>query len=385
MNSLTKRKPAKSMLCKRYRQAAAASLFAAGIALSVHVHAEQHGEGLRQVTVDQDGTVHIPALVVPPSVYMSEQAKKAYADLRLHWPRDVQFSNDIAQTRKAMDDHWLRRYLERAKAVYAVAVEEKIIAGVRTDVVTPQGGVGAANEDRVLINLHGGGFFLGAGTLQKIEAIPIAATAKIKVISIDFRQAPEYRFPAASEDVAAVYKELLKQYASQNIGIYGTSTGGTLAAMVLPWFEKERLPRPGAVGIFSAPDGPSVSGGDLLYLATPLNALWGSRAVAPSPYKQAYASAYFAEADLKDPLVSPLLFRGVLAKFPPTLIITGTRDRFASGLIHGYRQLLNAGAEAQLEVWEGMWHGSNLDVDLPESKQMYEVAAKFFTAHLGKH
>jgi len=37
----------------------------------------------------------------------------------------------------------------------------------------------------------------------------------------------------------------------------------------------------------------------------------------------------------------------------------------------------------QFEMWEGMWLGSNLDVDLPESKEMYEVTAKFFTAHLG--
>ena len=368
------------MFRKYCQRVAVLSVIVAGIMFSGHLQADNRGEGLHQVTIDPDGTVHIPAMVVPPSNYMSEEAKRAYIDLRLHWPPDVRFWDDITQTRKAMDNHWLKPYLEKAKALYAVTVEEKTIAGVHTYVVMSKANVAKDDEGRVLINLHGGGFFVGAGTLQQIEAIPIAATAQIKVISIDFRQAPEYKFPAASEDVAAVYQELLKQYEPHNIGIYGTSTGGTLAAMALAWFEKMHLPRPGAIGLISA----GIGGGDLLYMAMPLHPLWNSGNVPLAEHRPAYDTDYLAAADQKDPLVSPMLHPEVLGKFPPTLIISGTRDIFASGLFHIHRQLVKAGVEAQLQVWEGMWHGFNLDVDLPESKEMYEVTAKFFAAHLGK-
>ena len=49
--------------------------------------------------------------------------------------------------------------------------------------------------------------------------------------------APEYQFPTASEDVAAVYKALLRKYRAQNIGIYGCSAGSLLAAEALAWFQ----------------------------------------------------------------------------------------------------------------------------------------------------
>ncbi len=62
----------------------------------------------------------------------------------------------------------------------------------------------------MLINLHGGGFNSDSGSL--IEGIPIANLAKIKVVSVYYRLAPENPFPAAVDDVVAVYKELLKTY-----------------------------------------------------------------------------------------------------------------------------------------------------------------------------
>jgi hypothetical protein len=123
---------------------------------------------------------------------------------------------------------------------------------VPTKVILPKGGVSVANKGRVLINVHGGGFYAGAGAESLIESIPVAALGKLKVITIDYRQGPEYKFPAASEDTASVYKGLLKDYKPHNIGIYGCSAGGILTAMAVAWLENEKLPLPGAIGIFGA-------------------------------------------------------------------------------------------------------------------------------------
>lgn len=337
-----------------------------------------------KVTVNQDGTVHVPAYEVPLSIYMSDDAKRAYIDASLHTPQ-IEPANDIVSMRKNTDRVLLMPQLARAKVAYPVLIEEHTIAGRRVDVVTPKEGVPKRNRERILINLHGGGFVIGAGVLQLIESIPIAATAQIKVLSIDYRLSPEHKFPAASEDVAAVYKALLKHYRPQNIGIYGSSAGGALTAMSVAWFQKEKLPPPGAIAILSPGD--ALAGGDSRYTAPPLNPLFGANAPAPpatpNPPPMPVASAYFTGVDLKDPLVSPTLHPQVLAQFPPTLLITGTRDFLASTVVQTHRQLVKAGVEADLHIWDGMWHAFYLDVDIPESKEMYEVAAKFFAAHLG--
>ncbi len=107
-------------------------------------------------------------------------------------------------------------------------VEDKI-AGVPVRIVTPEG-VPESNKDKVLLNLHGGGFNSDSGSYT--ESIPIASYARIKVVAVLYRLSPEVKFPAAVEDSVAVYKELLKTYKPEHIVIYGTSAGAILTAEV---------------------------------------------------------------------------------------------------------------------------------------------------------
>lgn len=354
-----------------------AGIISFAVAFTPYALAGDTSELSQQVSVGLDGAVHVPAYEMPLSTFMSKEAKQAYIDMRLKWPSNVQPSSD----RRTMDT-WIAPLLKRARDAYAVTIEEKRIGGVPAAIVMPQSGIAPQNTDRILISLHGGGFFTGEGLAQLLEATPIAAIGRIQVISITFRQGPEHRFPAASEDVAAVYKELLKKYKPQNIGLYGNSTGGTLVAMSLAWFQQEKLPTPGAIALISAPIS---SGGDSFYSATPLFPLFGKRAASP-PVTQSpvYRPKYLAEADFSSPLVTPEKNREVLSKFPPTLIITGTRDQLASGLIHTHRELVRVDVDSQLEIWEGMWHSFVGDPHLPESKEAFEVMTKFFSSHLGR-
>lgn len=344
----------------------------------------QTGGQALTVNVDPDGTVCIPAHAVPLSIYMSDEAKQIYAHSVLH-PPAISFMTDIATTRKSIDRVVLQPQLDKAKAAYPVTIEDQTIAGVRVTVVTPKEGIAEKNRNRVLINLHGGGFTLGSGVLQLVESIPIAATAQIKVISIDYRLTPEHRFPAASEDVAAVYRFLLERYKAENIGIYGSSSGGTLVGMSLAWFQKEKLPTPGAIGIFSPAD--VVSGGDSRFLATALHPPFGARPApppaVPNPPAPPIAPEYIVGADLTSSLLMPTSHPQVIGRFPPTLLVTGTRDMFASSVFHLHRKLCKARVVAELHVWEGMWHGFVQYVDFPESRDMYDVTADFFDRHLG--
>jgi monoterpene epsilon-lactone hydrolase len=331
-------------------------------AIGVTAQTQQSTEQSSKETVDKDGIFHMPAYQLPLSIYMSEEAKALYRSM------DRMMRSPPAE----------ETFVGEAKVIYPVIIEEGKIASVRTDVVMPKDGAAKENRNRVFVNLHGGGFHC-QHSFQLLEAIPIASAAKIKVISVDYRCAPEYKFPAASEDVAAVYKELLKQYKPQNIGIYGCSAGGILTAESVAWFQKEKLPRPGAIGIFCAADG--VQGGDSRYMAP----LLGEEVPPPVPNPpENPAKEYFAGVDVKGPLISPSLHPEVLAQFPPTLLITAMRDFLFSPVVYAHTQLVKAGVDAELHVWDGMMHCFFFSPDMPESKEMYEVTAKFFEAHLGR-
>lgn len=345
-------------------------------------------------TVDADGTVHMPAFAVPLSRYMSEQAKRQFIEEALNPPvMDSGPNVPIARRRAQVDDYY-RPLVERAEALYPVNISEEKVGGVGAQIVTPKSGLSARNRERVLINLHGGGFVVGAGLGGLAESIPISGVGRFKVITVDYREAPEYRFPAASEDVTAVYRELLKHYRAENIGIYGCSAGGILSAMTVAWLQKENLPKPGAIGIVSAgafgsfygpPAEPNTWGGDSRFTGPPLV---GGAPLPPngvtSSDEMPDALQYIGHTDLNDPLVSPALSPPILAKFPPTLLIAGTRAFDMSAAVQTQRELTNSGVEADLHLWDGLGHCFLLDTNLPESQEAYRVITKFFDAHLGK-
>jgi acetyl esterase/lipase len=312
---------------------------------------------------------------VPLSAYASPQARELFAKLLDEHARDP--SGTTIAEKRAYYDRMNSDRAERMRKLYPVRTSTQTIAGVGADVVEPAQGVAAKNARRVLINLHGGAFLWGAHSGALVEAIPVASLGRIKVIGVDYRQGPEHRFPAASDDVEAVYRELLKTYSAKNIGIYGCSAGGYLTGEVTARLLKDKLPLPGAIGTFCgslvAPDG------DSLYTAAAL----GGERVVPTHAPALTDYPYFAQASASDPLVLPGNSMEMLARFPPTLLITGTRDFNMSSVIRSHALLVQAGAEAELHVWDGMWHSFFSDPEMPESKQAYDVIVRFFDRHLG--
>ena len=74
----------------------------------------------------------------------------------------------------------------------------------------------------------------------------------------------------------------------------------------------------------------------------------------------------------------------VLSRFPPTLIITGTRGFEMSSAVYTHSLLVKAGVDARLHVWEGLFHGFFYNPDVPESRDAYDVMVKFFDRNLGR-
>jgi len=331
--------------------------------------------------ISADGGVRLDGVTIPLSPLMSEEARVYMRHVIVDKPFGTPVP-DIRDERKRQDGIMFG-FLEPMRKRYHVEIREARIGGIVTDVVTPAGGVAPENGDKVLINLHGGGFVTGGRSASLVESVPLAALMKIKVISIDYRMAPEYRFPAASEDVAAVYRELLKSYNPKHIGLYGCSAGGLLTAQSVAWFAAHGLPEPAAVGVFCASLG-GFFGGDGSALAGPLNGMLPplARSAAPGRGGPPPDPGYLATAKRDDPLAYPIASREVVAHFPPTLLITGTRSFEFSMALDSHNKLAAAGVESHFHAWDGMNHAFFYNSELPESREAYAIMADFFEKHL---
>lgn len=319
-------------------------------------------------TFDPDGTAHITRVIPMPQTISPEA--QAWLESLTH--QKVGPPETLAE-RRTNTDAWRKMDSAEARRLYPVNIEETTMAGVRTDVITP---VSSPDAKRVLINLHGGGFNSDSGSL--IEGVPIANLAKIKVVSVYYRLAPENPFPAAVDDVVAVYKELLKTYPPHNIGIFGTSAGAILTCEVAVRLKQLGLPLPAALGIFSGL-GDFSRPGDSLQLFT-LNGFPGR--LQPTDTNHLPDEQYVAKTDRKDPVLSPIF--ADLRGMPPTLLVTSTRDILLSSTATLHRAMLGAGDDARLVVFEALPHAFWYHFQLPETKEALELMAKFFDEKVGR-
>jgi epsilon-lactone hydrolase len=325
---------------------------------------------------DADGTTHITR-VVPMPATISPEAQKWLTSLARAQRKN---GPETLAERRERTDAWRAQDSAEALTLYPVNVQDTSIAGVHTAIITPLSTpphtYTEAERNRVLINLHGGGFNSDSGSL--IEGVPIANLAKIKVVSVYYRLAPENPFPAAVNDVVAVYKDLLKTYKPQSIGIFGTSAGAILASEVTIRLKQMGLPLPAALGIFSTLSDFSRVGDSRQIFA--LDGFAG--AMQPTDPNHLPDNEYVGKTDRKDPVLSPLF--ADLHGMPPSLLVTSTRDILLSDTAIFHRALLRAGDDAQLVVFEALPHAFWYHFQLPETKEALELMAKFFDDKLAR-
>jgi monoterpene epsilon-lactone hydrolase len=318
--------------------------------------------------IDETGAAHVTRVVpVPDTISIQSRHFLSHA-LPDQGPPD-----SLADRRKGADAHAAQARVEWTKICPNQIIEDKI-AGVPVRVVTPDG-VPDANKDKVLLNLHGGGFNADSGSYT--ETIPIASYTKIKVVAVLYRLAPEFPFPAAVDDAVAVYKELLKTYKPEHIVIYGTSAGAILTAEVASKLKQLQLPPPAALGIFSGM-GDFARNGDSIAMY----ALRGLSGHLDPPEAGAHDPFYVGTTDPKDPVLSPIY--SDMHGLPPTLFITSGRDLLLSGTINLHRAYLNAGVDARLVVFDALTHAFWYSPLLPEGIEANHMMADFFVKQLAR-
>jgi acetyl esterase/lipase len=317
--------------------------------------------------IDAQGTAHVTRVVPVP------QTISPQAQLVLGHPGPDQGPPQSLELRRKMTDNYTAGARVAWSRICPNQLVDSTLAGVPVHIVTPDG-MPDRNKDKVLLNLHGGGFNSDSGSYT--ESIPIASYTGVKVVAVLYRLAPEHPFPAAVDDSVTVYKELLKTYTPNHIVIYGTSAGAILTAEVAAKLKQLGLPQPAALGIFSGM-------GDFARLgdSQSLYALRGFTGHLDPPKPGVHDPEYAASTDLKDPVLSPIY--SDLHGLPPTLFITSGRDLLLSGTVNLHRAYLNAGVDARLVVFDALPHAFWYDPMLPEAQEANHMMADFFVKQLG--
>jgi acetyl esterase/lipase len=318
--------------------------------------------------VAPDGAAHVGRIVpVPQSLSPEAQASLRRPETDADIPIPL-------EKRRAMTDAYTAGAEKQWQKLCPVTIANDTMAGVPVRRITSMT-VPAANTEKVLLDLHGGGFDSDSGSYT--ETIPIAYYTQVPVVAALYRLAPEHPFPAAVDDAVAVYRELLKTHKPEQIAIYGTSAGAILTGEVAVRLKQLSLPEPAALGIFSG-FGDFARPGDSIHLYG-LRGFSGYLAT-PHAGDKEHLSVYVGSTDLKDPVLSPIY--ADLKGMPPTLFVTSGRDLLLSGTTDLHRAFLRAGDDARLMVFDGLPHAFWYDPELPESTEANQAMAKFLAEHL---
>ncbi len=269
--------------------------------------------------------------------------------------------------------------LARQAAKYNGATHEvRKIAGVRTYLVTPKK-INERFADRVFVHVHGGAFVFGGGDSALCEAIWVATGVGVKVVSVDYRRPPLHPFPAAIDDTLAVWREVIKDQSGAKTALFGTSAGANIVLATILKLKGVDEPIPGAIFAGTpCTDFENIS--DTKHSLVGLDPLGSSK---KNGMLDACLNLYVGDADLSNPLISPV--NGDLKGFPPTILISGTRDLLLSDTVRMHRALRKAGVEADLHVYDGQVHGDymkNLTREVPECADAQRELFEFFDKHL---
>ena len=228
-----------------------------------------------------------------------------------------------------------------------------------------------AAPDRALLFLHGGGYGLGSASAYAGLASQIAARARVAVFALDYPLAPESQLPEALDLAVETLGRICCAHAA--VAIVGESAGGGLALATAARAVQERL-QVAAVVTFSPWTDLSLSGASVREhgIIDPL--------LDPA-YLRASAAAYVGPAALDDPRASPLF--GVVDDLPPLLIQVGSDEVLLDDSRRFALAVVNVGGTVRLEVWEGMHHVFQLNVDqLASAGRALDSAGEFLSNHL---
>lgn len=219
-----------------------------------------------------------------------------------------------------------------------------------------------------LLFLHGGGFTIGSTKDHLGLCSRLSEATQTRVFSIDYRLAPEHRFPAALDDCLLAYTTLLEKHDPSQIIITGISAGGNLLLAMLLALQEKNIPGPAAAVAMS----PAVDlhfEGESLQYNRPNDWILPERLVN-------LRENYLNREDLCDPLISPIF--GDLSGFPPLLLQVGTHELLLDDVRCFAEKLNTQSGKMEYQEWEGMFHCWQIFAsEVAEGRQAIDAIGEF--------
>jgi monoterpene epsilon-lactone hydrolase len=227
-----------------------------------------------------------------------------------------------------------------------------------------------ASGDKVIYYLHGGGYISGSAKTGRPLTAPLARQMGVRIFSVDYRLAPEHRFPAGLDDAVAGYRWLLSTgIDAKNISVMGDSAGGGMTLALALRLRQAGEPLPAC----------------LVCLSPWTDMTGNSKSIAVNADRdpmfvaediRRYADAYLGNQSPLDPLASPLL--SDLAGLPPMLIQVGRNEVLLDDARSLDAKVRAAGGSSQLHIYEAVPHGWHFGAPcVPESRAALREIAEF--------
>ncbi len=172
--------------------------------------------------------------------------------------------------------------------------------------------------------IHGGAWIINSRKAQLALQCAVAEALGVRVVSVEYRLAPEHPYPAALDDVIAAYSGTITDYRPEHIGVFGTSAGGGLTLATLLRLKAEGLPLPAAAAALCP--GADMTHSGYLFTAVGLN----DPVLSPRDIADCMR-AYVGPAEPTDPLVSPVF--GDYAGTPPLFLLATTAEIIGSDAV----------------------------------------------------
>ncbi|WP_180287589.1 alpha/beta hydrolase fold domain-containing protein [Puniceibacterium antarcticum] len=322
------------------------------------------------------GPRDVPARIIPTPEGLSKAGRALIAQpFWLAFWNEHPASADVWKAYEAGSVEQIEVVLADLRESLGVTMKQVEMGGVNAYILTPET-IPAAHEGQLIVNAHGGAYVFGSGASGTFEATLMAAYGGYRVLAFDYSMAPEAPYPAALDDDAAAWEAVLEHHEPEQVAFTGTSAGGALIVAMTQRLVAEGLPVPAAVAV-NTPWVDLTGSGDSLSVNEGVDNVL----VSYDGFLSDAARIYAGDTALTVPGVSPIY--GNFAGFPPTLLITGTRDLLLSDTVRTQRALRQAGVEANIQIFEAFSHEQYLfDPVAPETLEIFAEITGFLDAHL---
>ena len=233
-------------------------------------------------------------------------------------------------------------------------------------------------DDHIIFHLHGGGYVVGLMDLYRFAASKYSKiSGGAKVLTIDYRTAPEHVYPAALEDTEKAWDWLINNgYKEEKIIVIGDSAGGNLAVSLLMKLRDKGRKLPKAL-ITLSPWLDITASGSSYHTHRFRDPIFGIKKEEDDLFEiHSFLADYFIHHNLTHPYISPIY--GEFTNFPNTLIQVGTEELLLSDAMTFYEKAKEANVNITLTTYEGMFHDFQILTSfLPESKKAWEEIEAF--------